>query len=174
MKKIIATALALTMSLALALPVCAASNSIQTAGGEGTSAVKLTVAAATFNVTVPTELPLTVTANGSVTAADNVFITNNSHGKVRVKNVEVTGVGEWTVVPFGDLSGEAVNAKKIGMKINDDVTENGGFFLNPEHWPDIAAGGSLPITYTAALPAQSEASTGTTIANVVFTVGWAN
>lgn len=171
MKKIIATALALTMSLALALPVCAASISI--AGGKGTSAVTLDVEAATFNVTVPTVLPLTVKADGTVTVADNVVITNNSHGKVRVTDVAVTGQNGWTVVPFGDLSGEAVNTKKIGMEINGDVTENDRFAFNQGNWPAIAVDGNLQITYDAKLPAQSEASMGTTIATVVFTVGWA-
>ena len=63
-KTIVCAALALVMLCACASPAWAAG--IDTAGGTGTSPVTLTVTPAVFSVTVPTDLPVTMTADGTI------------------------------------------------------------------------------------------------------------
>ena len=160
--------LALALSLSLAVPALADSNEIRSAGSGGTSTVTLSVAPSTFNVTVPTDLAISVAADGAVTCASTAKIVNNGKGPVQVKAVSVTGVNGWTAVDYqSSFAGEKVNAKKIGLKLNDTVLSGdvaGTFAV-------INGGSEQSFTYAANIPAQSEAVS-TTVANITFTIGW--
>ena len=99
MKKILAAILALTMVFTLGVTAFA-DNSISTAGGTSSVPVKLTTSAAVFSVTVPTAFPVNVASDGTVTVADNLEITNNSKGQIKVTGVTVTGKNGWSLVAF--------------------------------------------------------------------------
>ena len=160
--------LVLCLCLSLTVPAYADANQISTAGSGGVSTVTLSVAASTFSVTVPTDLAVSVAADGTVTCATTAKIVNNGKGPVRVTAVNVAGVNGWTAVDYqSSFAGEQVNTKKIGLKLNDTALSG-----------DLAAafavidgGSEQSFTYAANIPAQSEAVS-TTVANVTFTVGW--
>ena len=170
--KFVTLMLVLTLCLSLAVPTFADASEIGTAGGTGTSTVTLSAAASTFSVTVPTTLAISVAADGTVTCATEARIVNNSHGQVEVTGVAIAGQNGWTVVDYtGDLSGVAVNTKRLALKLNDklavsQVGQIAGTF-------GVIDGGasSAAITYAANIPAQSEAVSATA-ASITFTIGW--
>lgn len=171
-KKIVASLLSLIMIVSLATSVLAVD--IATDGGNAKVPVKLTAEALRFSVTVPTSLPVNVDAYGKVTTATDAKIVNNSAGPVKVKDVSVTAVSPWTLTEYADLSGEKVGTQKFGMQIqNTNVSTDGTcsatFDVIPAKSGDTV--GSIDLTYDAKVAPQST-KIDTTIANVVFTVGW--
>lgn len=176
--KVFSSIMALGLVVAMAIPVCAAS--ISTDGGSQSVPVELTVTTATFSVTVPTALPITVNGDGSVTTADNVYIENNSHGAVKVTGMTIEGVGDWVVCNFDttDMTKEKAGAKKIAMSINGDkTTADDTITFTPSNFPKMDGkndtdSDKLKITYQAKLPAQVVELDKEVIANVVFVVGW--
>ena len=176
--KVLSIVLALVLVTAMVIPVCAAS--ITTDGGSSTVPVELTVTTATFSVTGPTALPVTVDGTGTVTTADNVYIENNSHGAVKVTNMTIEGVGDWVICNYDstDMTKEKAGAKKIAMMINGDkTTADDTITFTPANFPKMDGANDsdtdkLKITYSAKLPAQITEITKETIANVVFVVGW--
>lgn len=173
-KRFLTLALALTLILASTSGVFA-TTTIGTAGDTATADVELTAAAANFSVTVPMVLPVSVDANGAVTVGTVADITNNSAGPVEVKDVAITAVGAWTVVPFStDMGEKPVGTEEFGFEINGDVTDATGLVFTQGNWPLIKSGSTntMAITYDAVVPAQESVLTDVTIANVVFTVGW--
>lgn len=65
-RKTLALVLALVMAVSM-MAVGATAAEVTTAGSTGEVPVKLTVEGATFSVTVPTELPISVAADGTYT-----------------------------------------------------------------------------------------------------------
>ncbi|HJF51519.1 MAG TPA: hypothetical protein K8V27_01185, partial [Butyricicoccus pullicaecorum] len=51
-----------------------------------------------FQVTVPTTLPLQISSDGSVTTADDIYITNYSNGAVIVSDIAIIGKNGWETV----------------------------------------------------------------------------
>lgn len=179
MKNKIAGVLAGMMLLAgMAAPVMAVD--VTTAGTAGNADVVLTVEAATFSVTVPMNLPITVDALGNVTTATDAKIINKSHGAVAVKNLEISPAAGWEVVGFDtDMTKEKVGSQKLGAKLNKEVTDNtGAISFNALNFPKMDGMNDtdtdeLGITYDAKLPAQKTAITaGTKVADMIFTIGW--
>lgn len=173
-------ALALAVGMVASMSCTAFAADIATAGGTGSSDVLLTVAdGATFNVTVPMNLPISVASDGTVTVATDAKVINNSHGQVQVTNVEIAGANDWTTVDFAtDMTKEKVGTKKLGFKINNDVTgEDGSLGFTQANFPVMdgvndSDSDEMAITYDAKLPAQKTALAGTKVADVTFTVDW--
>ena len=170
-------AIAACLSAVLCLSMTAASlasNVITSAGSSASSAVTLTAEAANFNVTVPTSLPVSVSADGTVTVAGtNPKIVNNGPGPVSVTDITISGLNDWTVMDYAaDLSSEAVNGKKIALSINDKkaVSERSAMIAS---FPSINGGEEQAFTYAANIPTQSTAIDGTEVAAITFTVRWA-
>lgn len=182
--------LSLVMALAMVLSMSAipsfADSTISTAGGTGTSDVVLTVAAPTFSVTVPTSLPISVAADGTVTTSDAAVITNNSYGAVKVTNLAIAHSGDYVICNYtDDFTSKAVGSKNIGMQIgnNGDATLESttgadAITFQQSNWGQIA--GKLPtgdaptlsVDYNAKTSAFAAAVDGATVATVTFTVGW--
>ena len=166
------------LSLALALTVCASMSvptfAVSNIDGPGdlSSEVDLTAAAATFSVSVPTRLPVSVAADGSVTTATNAAIVNNSNGPIQVNEVKVQVKNGWSIATWGkDFRGTPTGTKEFAMRINDaDVAENGSVSL--AGFPVIAGGERLALTYDADAAVQSHAVS-EEVAEVVITVDWA-
>lgn len=176
MKKILSLSLALLL-LCSAIVMPAHAADITSAGGTQTVPVVLSVEAATFSVTVPTTLPVNISATGVVTTpVDGATIVNNSAAPVAVANVAVTAADTWQLIDFAtDPATFKVNEHKLGLKLNGVATgANGAWTFDASKWSAIAAnGGTYNFTYEAILPPQTEESNGATMANVVFTIGWA-
>ena len=148
----------------------------------GSASVPVTVAreAANFSVTVPTTLPISVSADGTVTTATDAVIANNSGAPVAVTKVELTSQNNWTLAAYKpDILDLTVDTKQFGLQmyIGDKTvsTSNNGSseILSDSLNAKITKGQKCAVTYNALFPAQTVAISDTQIANVVFTVGWA-
>jgi hypothetical protein len=177
MKKKLSIVLALALACSMAVPAFA--TELNTAGGDSSVPVTLTTTAATFSVTVPTALPITVSADGTVTTANDVKIINNSPGAVRVTNMTISS-GEWTEVDYDTIDVAALQTDSfvLAMNINGDkTTADNTITFTPSNWPafdgkNAGATDELPINYDAKLSIQTAENTDVTIATVVFTIGW--
>lgn len=168
MKKMIASILSVAM---LASMTSAFAEEIETDGGIASVPVELTTEALTFSVTVPTSLPVEVSANGEVTVATDAKIINNSAGAVKVSSVKVDSQNDWTLVDYEDLSGEKINTKKFGFAINE-VGVNSSNGVCSVEFESIPANDEIGFTYDAYVAPQATALNSEKMANVIFTVGW--
>ena len=148
----------------------------------GAASVPVTVAreAATFSVTVPTTLPISIDADGNVTTATDAAIINNSGAPVAVTKVELASLSDWTLAAYSrDILNLPVDTRQFGLQMNIGnktiATSNSGTsdILSDSLNAQIAKGQNCAVTYDALFPAQTAAVSDTKIANVVFTVGWA-
>ena len=148
----------------------------------GSASVPVTVAreAATFSVTVPTTLPISVDADGNVTTATDATIINNSSAPVAVTKVELASLSDWTLAAYSrDILNLPVDAKQFGLQMNIGdktvATSNSGTsdVLSDSLNARIVKGQNCAVNYNALFPARTAAVSDTQIANVVFTVAWA-
>ena len=163
-------ALALTMCAGMSVPTHAASSI--DVPGDLSSEVNLSAAAATFSVSVPTRLPISIAADGSVTTASNAAIVNSSNGPVKVNEVKVQAKNGWSIAAWGkDFRSTPTGAKEFTMQLNNAaVAENGSVAL--AGFPVIPGGDRLALTYDADAAVQSSAIN-EEIAEIVITVDWA-
>lgn len=175
---------ALGMS-AFAVPVMGSAP--VTAPGAGTTPVTLTADASTFNVTVPTAIPLKVAADGKVTVPTDVEIVNNSSGPVKVTNVAMNN-SAWTMTDYngGDrakLAAAKVGSKMLGLSLTakneaEASNKDGNQTFSPTKWlmqgkDGGTANAKLQITVGAIATANDAAiSEPVTAANVIFTLAW--
>lgn len=148
----------------------------------GAASIPVTVAreAATFSVTVPTTLPISIDADGNVTTATDAAIINNSGAPVAVTKVELACLSDWTLAAYSrDILNLPVDTRQFGLQMNIGdktvATSNSGTsdVLSDSLNARIAKGQNCAVNYNALFPAQTAAVSDTQIANVVFTVGWA-
>ena len=191
MRKMLTGALACAMALSMSVPAFAAN--VDTAGGNsGEIPVKVTAAAPVFKVTMPTAFTIDVTADGNVTTADNLEITNLSNGAVKVTDMTAAAAAAdgWHIKAYeNDFGQYAVDSKMLGLSIlGNDTTDEGDIefdaatFVNDQGdnfmWSGSGANGQaavhnkIPLHYAARVSANSAALNDATAANVVFTVAW--
>jgi hypothetical protein len=176
MKKVISCLMVLCLTLSLAVPAFASNL---TSTGDASVPVTLTSNAATFSVTVPTALPISVDAAGVVSTANDVKIINNSPGAVKVTNMTISS-GEWTEVDYDtiDVAALQTDSHVLAMEINGDkTTADNTISFTESNWPALDGvnatdSDELPINYNAKLSIQTETNDNVTIATVVFTIGW--
>lgn len=191
MRKMLTGALACAMALSMSVPAFAAD--VETAGGNsGDIPVKVTAAAPTFRVTMPTAFTINVAADGTVTTADNLEITNLSNGAVKVTDMTAAAADGWHIKDYqNDFGQYAVDSKMLGLSIlANDTNDDGGIdfdaatFVNDNDpadnfmWSGSGANGQAAVHNKIALPYEARVSansaelTDVTAANVVFTVAW--
>lgn len=158
-----------------------------TAPGAGTTPVTLTADASTFNVTVPTAIPLKVAADGKVTVPTDVEIVNNSSGPVKVTNIAMNN-SAWTMTDYngGDrakLAAAKVGSKMLGLSLTakneaEASNKDGNQTFSPTKWlmqgkDGGTANAKLQIIVGAIATANDAAiSEPVTAANVIFTLAW--
>ena len=198
-KKIVSLILAVCMIASLAISASAA-NTVDVAGGTGTSSVTLSStadgsiggdpAATKMSVTVPTVLPIAVGTDGTVSTASDAKIVNNSFGAVKVASVNIEAAQGWALTAFGNkdtLAHEKVNSNKFGFQIalgngaaqitdNKDASKQTLLDAAIEGCYMSGAGdqtaNSVEVTYDAIVTPVSEAITNTSIASVLFVIAW--
>ena len=149
--------------------------------GSASVPVNITREAATFSVTVPTSLPVSMKADGTVATATDAAIINNGSYPVAISKVEMTSINDWglTVYDKTEVKKLPVDTKKIGMELTiggktiitaSDTTPD---TLSENLETSIEAAQRCLVSYNAAIPAQSAALSEIQVANVIFTVGWA-
>ena len=155
--------------------------------GTGSTPVTLTAAASTFNIIVPTSIPLVVGADSKVTSPSGVKIINNSAGPVKVTAIAMND-GVWTMTDYngGDrskLAAEKVGSNKLGLSLtaggNTVASSKNGSqspAIDSTKWRITGkntGNNGLPITVGAIASAVStKIENAVTAANVVFTVAW--
>lgn len=173
--------------IASALGVSAFAANDVSAPGAGTTPVTVTAEASTFNVTVPTAIPLAVKADGTVTRPSNVEIINNSSGPVKVTSVAMNN-SAWSMTDYNGgsrtkIAAEKVGSKKLGLSLTakgEETASNtdGNQSFAPSQWlmqgkDGGADNAKLPITVGAIATANDTAiSVAETAANVIFTLAW--
>lgn len=153
-----------------------AADTIDTAGSGATSTAKLTATAATFSVTVPTTLPLSIDQDGAVTESTELKIVNNGDGQVKVTAVEITELNSWTLVDFSDtdFTKLQVNLKQFGLTINGDEVNYATDKIDTlgSAWKTIDGNSELALPYEGNVALQTSGFENTEIATVTFTIGW--
>ena len=173
--------------IASALGMSAFAANDVSAPGAGTTPVTVTAEASTFNVTVPTAIPLAVKADGTVTVPENVEIINNSSGPVKVTSVAMNN-SAWSMTDYNGgsrakIAAEKVGSKKLGLSLPAKTEAmasktDGNQTLTPSQWlmqgkDGGTANAKLPITVGAIATANDTAiSVAETAANVIFTLAW--
>ena len=176
------------LALAMALMGTALADTIDTPGNSASADLTINAAPATFSVTVPTSLPITVDATGNALGSDSLYITNLGHGMVKVTDVAVQGQNGWSIETYDsfNVASTPTNSTKIAMVINGDKTDANdanNFVFNEANWPSMMGAGHVDaqsnpddrilITYNdAKVPAQDHAIAAQTVAQVTFTVAW--
>lgn len=158
------------LALLLALSITSTSAAL-TGGGTSDTPVTITADAATFSVTVPTTIPIYVSADGTVTTSNNFKLINNSCADVLVSNLYVSVSDPWQLVDFSeDFSTKPVGSKYLALQFGPcDVYVDGTTNLASS---TIRANGFKLMPLTAKVTPQREASSNLDIAKVIFTVGW--
>lgn len=165
----------------------AANSDTISSPGTGSTPVTLTAAASTFNIIVPTSIPLVVGADSKVTSPSDVKIINNSAGPVKVTAIAMND-GAWTITDYngGDrskLAAEKVGSNKLGLSLtaggNTVASSKNGSqspAIDSTKWRITGkntGNNGLPITVGAIASAVStKIENAVTAANVVFTVAW--
>ena len=167
-------ALVLTFSMLFSTAIPTYATNINESGGNGKSKVVTTIEPSIFSATVPYVLPISIDAEQNVYTADNVAISNNSNGPIKVSNATLTTNEGWELVEDGtDFSSVPVNSKQFSMIVlNSPVLTSGS--IDTESFGTINGNSSLNVTYDADAAVQGEAISGTNIANVLFTIEWDN
>lgn len=152
----------------------AVTSTVTSSGGTGTSKVATTIEPSIFSATVPYLLPISIDADQNVYTADNVVISNNSNGPIKVSDATLTTNDGWELVADGtDFSSVPVNSKQFSMKLlNTAVATSGDIDVIP--FDTINGNESIAVTYDADVAVQGEAVSDIGIANVVFTLEWDN
>lgn len=178
MTAVVALALSVT---AAAAPEPSKTNTVDASTGSANVPVNVTREAATFSVTVPTSLPVSMNADGTVATATDAAIINNGSYPVSISKVEMTSINDWGLTAYNETEVKKlpVDTKKIGMELtvggktiitaNDTTSET----LTENLETSVDAAQRCLVSYNAAIPAQSSALSETQVANVIFTVGWA-
>lgn len=145
------------------------------------SSVELTMEEPVFKVTVPTSLPFSVAADGTVSVATDAKISNLSNGPIVVTGLAVNPIMDWTLVDVGtDFSKVKVDSRQYCMTLNGyEIPAEAGDYgtdrsWNPG-WESINGNSDLALPYSGDFSVTTGAHiTGPQmqISNVVFFVDW--
>lgn len=182
-EKILSSVLALTMVTALSVPVFAVeaeTSDVNASGTESTIPVELTAEPILFSVSVPSALPVHVSADGVITVAEGTKIVNNSGGAVKISNLSLTAKGDWEMTDYDtyDHTTDVIGSKKFAiqasvLKTTGDDTTN----YTDELFPILASKNEgdtdeIDFTYDVKVAAQDTTFEGEGLADLVFTLSW--
>lgn len=189
----------LSMLLALALGASMSVSAFATSAGQDTETtipVRISAAATTFDVTVPTSFPTDVDPDtGDTTDATDAKITNNSSGSIVVSQIKVTKYGAWSLADYDtDLRNADVDSNQIGIAVRPVGGRNAGeggtqlktTAANANEQTLLAAANDqwvidakndgdtdeLTISYDTKVSPVSAALTNEQVASIVVTISW--
>jgi len=171
MKQISSVLLSLALAFGLLSPMVSAAE-ITTAGGTNEVPVELTQEPTAFSVTVPTVLPVDISANGEVTVATDNKIINNSFGPIEVKGIEIVSLNDWVLQDFEtDFKTKKVGIKEYGFQMNGENVATDGS-CSADSFEPILGKNEISFSYNANVASQNTTYNKEQIAQVVFTMGW--
>lgn len=162
-KRILSIFLSLSILLGCSAPALAAVKQVP---------ILVTSEAAVFDVTVPSVLPIGVSADGTVTVSSDTSITNYAPSPVAVKGISVLPLNGWAMDPYNttNYGPTDLGSKRFSMAFNGEGVQADGT-CSTDGFTPIWGDDSTAITYTAKVPIQT-ASISEDMAKVVFTLGW--
>ena len=122
-------------------------------------------------------------AQGNVSTATDAKIVNGSYGAIQVEGIQVAAQNEWTLFSSAhDFSKDKVNSKNFTLPIDGIyASEDGKVSLAVDSPIALQIDGvndtdsdERAFTYDGAISAQRTAIEGAALANVVFTIDWAD
>lgn len=139
-----------------------ASQNIITAGETAEIDTTVDIAPLSFNVIVPTTLPVDVATDGTITTASNATVTNKSNAAVRITNISITEKPEcgWTLVASNPSTVRDAKEFTFTTSLTSDTV--------------LASNEVLPFTYNAKLSPLTEGADSLDLATVSVTVDWAD
>ncbi len=171
MRRKIKQALALLLAVA-SLIACIPAVMAAEDQTSGTVPVTITADSPTFSVTVPTTLPIHMDANGGITCGD-ITITNVGVGPVLVGDTQLTALNGWSLLDYASTTFTDANKgqHKAALRLDRDsgltaAGKNTGEDIIPAH------GGTQRISLSAKIPYQGVDAVDTSIAQIVFVLGW--
>ena len=126
--------------------------------------------AVNIDATVPASLPITVSADGTVTTATNAAIRNYGSSPIIVSSINVTAQNGWSLATKDDATAAAVGDKVISMGINGSWMDASGV-VDTSGFSRIAASNPLGISYEAKIPGTMTSESESTAATATFVVG---
>ncbi len=170
-KKILSGALATAMMLGMSVPAMAAVWEPNENDGY-TSEITVNTQATVMNVTVPTQLPISVDANGESVTNVTAQIINKGAAQVKVTGAKVVAANDWALKSWNtDWSKAALGTKEFAFKVNDKAVGTDGVVDVSGFTAIDGNGGTMDFTYAGRIAPQD--GTGTvSLGNVVFTLGW--
>ncbi len=177
MKKTLSIILALMLTFVLSTGVFASTSKT---GND--VPVNITVAGVQFNVTVPTAIPIDVSATNVVTVASDLKITNNSAGPIKITEIKLVADSSagWTILDYAnDLSSKAFGTKEFSIELGKKTkapfsfdTATGKFTGFTAENSVIATSGEYAIAYNAKVAPQVVELPTTKIATMTFAFDW--
>lgn len=164
-------------------------GTVDPSSGEGIMPVTITRDPARFNVTVPTSLPVHVDKFGKVTVSPDVKIINNSYGDVYISQIQLNGKNNWTLTDWYaprlsldyktfafqvDLNGKLIRTSQNAANETIFIDSPGDSIIIPgllTEDPELSC--ILDMNYDAQVSPQTKDIDSLNIADIVFTVGWA-
>ena len=126
--------------------------------------------AVNIDATVPASLPITVSADGTVTTATNAAIRNYGSSPIIVSSINVTAQNGWSLVTKDEAAAAAVGDKVISMGVNGSWMDASGA-IDTSGFSRIAASNPLGISYEAKIPGTMTSESESTAATATFVVG---
>ena len=126
--------------------------------------------AAVFDVTVPSTLPVLITADGAVMTSSEAAIINNGNRTVRVSDITVQANNGWEVVEWGtpltaDVKEFSANINNKGANSDGSIDTTGFYGIGPSK--------SQEIVYQVDMPPMST-DIREAVANVTIVISWFN
>ena len=125
--------------------------------------------AVNIDATVPASLPITVSADGTVTTATNAAIRNYGSSPIIVSSINVTAQNGWSLATKDDANAAAVGDKVISMGVNGSWMDASGA-IDTSSFNRVAASNSLAISYEAKVPGAMTSESESTAATATFVV----
>lgn len=125
--------------------------------------------AVNIDATVPASLPITVSADGTVTTATNAAIRNYGSSPIVVSSINVTAQNGWSLVTKDEATAAAIGDKVISMGVNGSWMDASGA-IDTSSFNRVAASNSLGISYEAKIPGTMTSESESMAATTTFVV----
>ena len=135
------------------------------AGTSHTMPVSVEVEPLQFSVSVPTELPCYIHADGTVDVANNAIIKNNGNNVIQVKEITVTPRTGWSIKPYNSELAQ----NQFGLRINEKLSTEGDF-----KWSNFKVDKEqeVAVTYDIKLGTYEQGLEYTPVADIVMMLDW--
>ena len=127
--------------------------------------------AANFDATVPASLPISVSADGTVTTATNAVIHNYGSSPILVSSINVSAENGWSLATKDSAASASLGTKVISMGFNGSWIDASGV-VDTSGFASIASSSTLNLSYDVKVPGVVVTESTSTAATATFVVGF--